>query len=263
MSLTLQNLSYQLGKKIILTDITCQIKPGKLTAVMGLNGAGKSTLLRCLSGRLLPSCGNVTLNDQLIQSFEPRERARQIAFVPQDFPTDFPYTVHDFALMGRHPWRKGLSDTPIDNRFVQAALERLKLSSFADRSITTLSGGERQRVLLARALVQDTPILLLDEPANHLDIKTRVALLDLLSRICREDGKTIVAVMHEVRDVAQHFDEAILLKDGRLHFAGAIKEAMTRAHLQATFDMDVFPYVGFDKFPTQPAAGSCGFPNDF
>lgn len=249
MSLALQNLACRLGQKTILTDITCQVKSGSLTAVMGLNGAGKSTLLRCLSGRLLPSSGSVTLNDKLIQSFEPRQRARQIAFVPQDFPTDFPYTVHDFALMGRHPWRKGLIDTPDDNRHVQTALKRLELLPFADRSITTLSGGERQRVLLARALVQDTPILLLDEPANHLDIKTRIALLDLLSRICREDGKTIVAVMHEVRDVARHFDEAILLKNGRLHFSGTIKDTLTRANLQATFDIDVFPYAGFDLLP--------------
>lgn len=221
-----------------LRGASLTITQGSLTAIMGLNGAGKTTLLKVISGALKPTSGTVTISGQALNALSSKKRAQTVAFVPQDFPTDFPFTVSEFVAMGRFARRTGFFETPTDQNAVNDSLAKLNLSSFAFRRINSLSGGERQRVLMARALLQDAPVLLLDEPLNHLDVKNRLFILDLIAAE-RRSGRTIVAVMHDFQEVARHFDGAVLLKNGQVAFQGTVSQAFAPALLTDVFEVDL------------------------
>lgn len=235
----LQNISHAFGKKSVLTAVSSGIAAGKLTAIMGLNGSGKTTLLNIMSGLISPDEGQVMLDKTPLKKLSARERAKNLAHVPQDFHTEFPFTVKEFVQMGRFAWQDEPGFQQVDSVILNDILVRLDLASLAARPVHTLSGGERQKVLLARSLVQNTPLILLDEPLNHLDIKNRLFLLNLLKAENRQHGKTIVAVLHDLQAVKNHFDEAVLLKNGQVIFAGAVNEALTPKHILKTFEVDV------------------------
>lgn len=237
-SFLLENLTYIFpGGRALLRDLNASIRPGSLTAVMGLNGAGKTTLMRLLSGALTPSSGRVLWEGRDARTLNAKERARHLAFVPQDFPTDFPFTVSEFAAMGRFARQEGFFPGAEDGKIANAALERLGLKDFRERLIGSLSGGERQKLLLARALVQDAPVLLLDEPLNHLDIKNRLSTLKLLTEENRA-GRTITAVMHDLREVRAHFSDVLFLKDGNLFFCGSVREGFREDLLRDVFEVE-------------------------
>ena len=235
----LQTITYHTStKKVLLHDLNLVIEPGQMTAIMGLNGSGKTTLLKVLSHILKPTIGSVFYDTKNLQRFSTKELARHIAFVPQDFPTDFPFTVFEFVMMGRFPWQKSLFNQAADNKIVQAVLHDLELQDFANRSIAHLSGGEKQRVLMARALAQQTPVILLDEPLNHLDIKNKIGILKILKKQNRKNQKTIIAVMHDLHDVKANFDHVIFLKNGTLAFQGDIASAFRHDLIQDVFEID-------------------------
>ncbi len=237
MILQTQNLSFAYSAgPAVLKNITLGLRAGALTAVLGLNGCGKTTLLKLLSGYFKPTAGSVLWQGGSLRDFSAIQLARQISFVPQDFPTDFPFLVQEFVMMGLFPWKKTFFDSAEDIQKIESILARLELTTFARRPVNQLSGGERQRVLLARALAQQTNLILLDEPLNHLDIKHRVAMLKLLRNLCHEHDKTIVAVMHNLDEVLRHFDDVVLLKQGETLFAGN-KNDLSRSLLQKTFDL--------------------------
>lgn len=216
----------------LLSDVTVGISRGAMVAVMGLNGAGKTTLLKILSGYLTPSAGEAVVKTS------DKTLAQTVAFVPQDFPTDFPFTVLEFVMMGRFAWRKGFFNRAADFDKVRSVLKRLFLEGFENRLVSTLSGGERQRVLLARALAQDTDAILLDEPVNHLDIRNKIEILNLIKEENRTHGTTIVAVMHDPSDVQAYFNEVLLLKAGRLKYFGGLSEAFTSGLVRDVFGVD-------------------------
>jgi iron complex transport system ATP-binding protein len=238
MLIEFENVSLSLRGKPILRDISLNISCGVRCAIMGLNGAGKTTLLKLLSRFFQPDAGLHRIAGRAAMSHSARELARLIAYVPQDFPTEFPFTIWEFVMMGRFAWQKGIFPGEGDVRVVRDILFRLDLEPFAGCTIDTLSGGERQRVLLARALAQDTQVILLDEPLNHLDIKNRLFVLDLL-RAENAAGRTIVAVMHDFREVSTHFEEVMFLQDGALLFHGPVAAGFTPAWLRAVFDVEV------------------------
>lgn len=241
----LNNVTYSVGSKIqkcILDSVTLEIFAGQMTAVVGLNGTGKTTLLKLMSGLFRPSRGTVKIGKHVTSSNgvrkpDARDLARLVAYVPQDFPTDFPFTVAEFVMMGRFVWKKSLFDEPEDVEIVRCTLKRLNLENLSSRLIQTLSGGERQRVLLARALVQETPAILLDEPANHLDIKNKAELYELLQCENRSHGKTIIAVTHDLNDVKKYFHSVILLKEGHCAGHGPTGDLFSSERLSDVFDM--------------------------
>lgn len=236
--LALENISYHVpGKRnlALLQNISFEIAAGSRLAVMGLNGAGKTTLLKILSSYLNPSTGHISINKKSIQEFSSKELARSIAFVPQDFPTDFPFTVLQFVMMGRFAWQNGLFYQQEDFVKVEVVFERLSLRDFKDREISTLSGGERQRVLLARAIVQESPCILLDEPLNHLDIKNKLEILEILKYENEVHKKTIVAVMHDFHDVQKNFRNVLFLKDGQLQYFGPTEQGFEKNKIKAVF----------------------------
>lgn len=238
--LALEKISFHVpGKKnlILLKNISFNIEEGSRVAVMGLNGSGKTTLLKIMSFYFNPSEGYVSLNKKLLPTFSSKELAREIAYVPQDFPTDFPFTVFEFVMMGRFAWQDGLFYQKKDFEKVENILAKLLLHDFRDRVISTLSGGERQRVLLARAIVQESPAILLDEPLNHLDIKNKLEILKILKQE-NKNGKTIVAVMHDFHDVKENFTHVIFLKNGALKYAGRVAEGFESGLLERVFEIN-------------------------
>lgn len=196
----------------ILEDVTFKVESGTFLAIAGPNGAGKSTLLNLLSGTLKPQCGTIHIDGKCIDSYNTKGLAEKIAVVRQEFVPVFDFSVVETVMMARTvSFGPGGFETKMDKETVSDALKATDTTQFAVRSLKTLSSGERQRVFIARALAQNAPILLLDEPTSFLDIGHQVAIYDLLKATQLGQGKTIVAVTHDLNLAAQYCDEALLL----------------------------------------------------
>ncbi|MEO1293576.1 MAG: ABC transporter ATP-binding protein [Pseudomonadota bacterium] len=200
-------------KETVLQPISFELAPGRVLGVVGPNGAGKSTLLRLLYRYQAPTTGVVKIDGVSIWDMSARQAARTVAAVLQEQPTDFALTVREITALGRTPHRKGFgaSNGARDAEIVSDALDRLCLTPYAERDLSTLSGGERQRVMVARALAQEPRLLILDEPTNHLDIRYQLEVLELI----RDLPLTIVTSLHDLNMAAQVCDEILLLQDGR------------------------------------------------
>ncbi|MGB9879370.1 MAG: ABC transporter ATP-binding protein, partial [Anaerolineae bacterium] len=192
MALSARDVAVRFNGATVLGPLDLDIPPGTFAALLGPNGSGKTTLLRVLSGALSPSTGEVLLDNVPLRSYGPREIARRIGVVPQSFHLDFSFTVYETVAMGRYThhglWElRALQDA--DHEKTMAALRAVGIEDLADRPVTQLSGGERQRVVLAQTLAQDTPILLLDEPLNNLDLNHQLAVMQLLGTL-NQQGRT-------------------------------------------------------------------------
>lgn len=238
--LAVHGISYSYGAAPALAGVTFTVEPGVMVAVVGPNGSGKSTLVRCLSRALRPQVGTVLLGGRDLARFSAREVAQRLAVVPQETAIDFDFTVVEVVLMGRQPYlrpwqRESRHDLAIANR----ALELTGTLHLAERPVSSLSGGERQRVVIARALAQEPEILILDEPTAHLDLAYESEILELLARLSREKGLTIIAVLHDLNLAAQYFNQCILLAEGRIVALGPVAEVLTRPHIKAAYGCDV------------------------
>lgn len=233
-----QNLSFLRGEKRILSRLNLSIPTQGVTAVVGPNGAGKSTLLSLLCGVLAPTSGEVSLAGKLINAFERRELAKQLAFLRQDNHLNARLTVRELVCFGRFPHHRGQPDDS-DWRQIDEAIEQLDLSSFANRYLDELSGGQRQRAFIAMVMAQDTPIILLDEPLNNLDMKHSVAIMKKLRAAAEAQGKSIVVVIHDINFAGAYADHIIALKQGELFFEGDAKAFMQEDVLAALYDMPI------------------------
>jgi cobalamin transport system ATP-binding protein len=203
-------LEVTLGDRVVVGPLDLPVAQGSFLGILGPNGSGKTTLLRALTAAAVPSAGTILLGQRPLQEYRPAELARMIGVVPQQFSLDFSFTVEEMVLMGRYARDAG----PADEEAVAAALGATGMTTLAGRFVTELSGGERQRALIAQTLAQETPILLLDEPLNNLDLNHQLEVMQLLSRLHGE-GKTIVVVLHDLNMAAQYCDELVLLDRGR------------------------------------------------
>jgi len=225
--LAVNDLSVELEGRTILSGVGLDVRDGGWLAVIGANGAGKSTLLRALAG-VLPHEGEVLVDDAPVRRLRPRERARLLAYAPQSPALPVDMTVFDYALLGRTPYIPYLGREGRRDREVTASvLERLDLSSFAARPLGRLSGGERQRVVLARALVQQAPVLLLDEPTTALDLGHQQQVLELVDRLRLADGLTVITTLHDLSLAGQYADSMMLLSGGRVAASGSPAEVLT------------------------------------
>ena len=219
----------------VLDGLTFHLPAGGATAILGPNGAGKSTLLHLLLGLLTPQAGEIRLGDRLLAAYSPEQRSRLVSLVPQREHIPFAFRVQEYLLLGRTPYLSLLAQPTADDQArVAAVLDALGLTPLARRQVNTLSGGERQLVLIARALVQHTPILLLDEPLAHLDPGNRQRVLGLLGRLAAQ-GRTVIFTTHAPQAAAQIAERVLLLAGGRLLFAGARDEALTSARLSRLY----------------------------
>ena len=214
------------GRLEVIRDVSLQLHPGEFVGLVGPNGAGKSTLLRVLSGTLPTLSGNITLDGLPLARFTAREIARKIAFVPQSEPTLFDFTVRDVVLMGRHAHIRGLTgEGPEDFAAATRAMAATDTLPLAERPITTLSGGEHRRVLMARALAQEAPVLLLDEPTAHLDLSHQVELLNVIRKRV-EEGATALVALHDLNLAAIFCHRVLLMASGSIAAEGAIQEVL-------------------------------------
>ncbi|HEX6796749.1 MAG TPA: ABC transporter ATP-binding protein [Ktedonobacterales bacterium] len=199
----------------LLHDLSLRVLPGEMVALLGPNGAGKTTVLKLASGVLAPRSGTIRLNGEPLARIGRAEIARRVAVVPQGFSVQFAYTVRQVVELGRTPHRGflGLSGTG-DQEAVERALAETRTAALADRVFNELSGGERQRVILALALAQEAGLVLLDEPTAHLDIRHQVEALELLRRLNRERGLTVVAALHDLNLAARYFPRLVLFARG-------------------------------------------------
>lgn len=224
------------ASKVIAGPFTLALRPGELVCLLGPNGAGKSTLMRTLAGLQPPLAGSLRVGSTPLADLGAGARARQLSIVLTDRVEASGLTVLELVRLGRHPhtgWLGGLSAH--DEAQVQAALAATGTEAFAQRPVGELSDGERQKVLLARALAQDTPVVLLDEPTAHLDLPNRVSLMRLLHRLARQTGKAILLSTHELDLALQAADRIWLLPaDGRLH-AGTPEDLVLSGTFAAAF----------------------------
>ncbi|KAA2258743.1 ABC transporter ATP-binding protein [Solihabitans fulvus] len=211
----------------VVERVSVEVGSGSWLAVIGPNGAGKSTLLKAVAG-LVGRTGEVLLDDRAIGSFGHRERARAVGYSPQTPALPDGLTVTDYVLLGRTPHLRALArESRHDLDVVTDVLARLDLAALAGRQLRTLSGGERQRAVLARVLAQQTSVLLLDEPTTGLDIGHAQALLELIDRLRKEDGTTVVSTLHDLTLAAQYADRLLLLDGGRVAATGTPAQVLT------------------------------------
>lgn len=223
-----------------VAGVDLDVAAGEIVGLLGPNGAGKSTLVRVLSATVGPATGSIRLLGDEIGTLARREIARRVAVVPQEPAFQFPFTVLEVVLLGRHPHLAGLAfESAADIDRARAALARVGAADLAERPIGELSSGERQRVVVARALAQETPLLLLDEPASFLDLRHQVGLFDLLRELAGE-GRGILAVLHDLNLAAEYCDRVILLGAGRVAAAGATADVLTYANLTRLYGTEVY-----------------------
>ncbi|MEM1055889.1 MAG: ABC transporter ATP-binding protein [Bacteroidota bacterium] len=235
--LSASSLSVALGGAPVLRDLALDVREGEWLGVVGPNGAGKSTLLRTVAG-LLPYAGSLTLREREVRDWPGRERAREVALVRQQTDLPFAFSVREVVAMGRAPHLGWLSPLGSDDRErVEAAIEALGLGDLARRPVTALSGGEQQRVLLAQALAQDAPLLLLDEPTAHLDVRHRLDLLDHV-RQWVGDGHTVISALHDLEWAARYADRVLVLRDGEIAALGSPEDVLTQALLADVFGVE-------------------------
>jgi iron complex transport system ATP-binding protein len=236
--LTAQDLTLSYDRRVITEDLSVSIPDNSFTVIVGPNACGKSTLLRALARMLRPTAGSVLLDGQAIGSLPAKKVARTLGLLPQSSITPDGITVADLVARGRYPhqgllhqWSDG------DERIVRESLAATGVESLAERHVDELSGGQRQRVWIAMALAQQTPLLLLDEPTTFLDIAHQVEVLDLCRQLHEEQGRTLVAVLHDLNQAARYATHLIAMRSGTIVAEGPPAEVVTADLVERVFGL--------------------------
>ena len=238
--LKIQDLSVDYGTRRILHEVSFEVRSGEVLALIGPNGAGKSTLIRAVSGVIPIASGQVRTNGDDFAALSTLQRARYIATVPQSVSLPPAYTVWETALFGRTPYLGFLGQpSKTDEEIARQALARVSALPFADRRVGELSGGEQQRVLLARALCQSTPILLLDEPTAHLDLQYQVSLLEVVHELAHKDNLAVLIALHDLNLAAHYADRIALMVAGQIKAEGQPQDVLRRELIEEAYCLPV------------------------
>jgi iron complex transport system ATP-binding protein len=237
--LCIRELHAGYGSREVLRGVDLDVAAGEVVGLVGPNGCGKTTLLNAVT-RLTPwRSGRVTLDGRSVANFTPRNLARRIAVVPQQPAIPAGFTALELVLMGRTPHLGFLEhEGPHDRDLALRALALTGAAAFADRRVGELSGGERQKVVLARALAQETPLLLLDEPTANLDLANQIAIMSLLRRLSRENGMAVLAAVHDLSLASLYCDRLALMAEGRIVAADAPRSVLTPANLRLAYGVE-------------------------
>jgi len=240
MAITVEEVRFGYRGAEVIRGPSFAVPEGAITCLLGRNGSGKTTLIRLVNGILRPYAGSIRVDGLEVTTSSRGAVARRIAFVPQEHQGVFPYGVEELVVMGRNP-HLGLVARPgrQDIAAARAAMEAVGIAHLAGRDYMEVSGGERQLVLIARALTQETPYLLMDEPTSHLDFTNQHAVLAIVRRIARERGVGVLLAMHDPNLALTFADRVIMLREGQVYQMGPSAEVMTPAHLQALYQMSV------------------------
>ena len=220
----------------IIRDFSCTVNPGDFIGFIGPNGSGKTTLLRLLSRALAFAKGNIFFKGQPVSSIGLKAFARKAAFVPQETAVNFPFTVAEIVLLGRIPHLKRMhSETRNDIQIAEHAMELTDTLHLKEKNITEISLGERQRVIIAKAIAQQPELLFLDEPTAHLDIGHQIQILDLLKRLNRDQGLTIIMAIHDLNLAGAYCNRMVLLSRGKVFKEGHPKAVLTYQNIEAVY----------------------------
>lgn len=251
----IEGLGHRFGGTPILHDINATVGHGVLCAVAGANGCGKTTLLRCICGLLHPTEGRVSIAGRSVEEYSARELAQTVSFVRQHHATDVDFSAFEIVQMGRNPYQSRLqNESQADWDIVEQCMKQTGTWHLRFARPGRLSGGELQRVMIARALAQQTPIMLLDEPTSSLDIAHQFEVMELLRRIVAEEHKSVVIVMHDLNLILQYCDEVILLHQGSILYHGGVDEGLSPERVAEVYGIEAMrhsvegrPHLFFSK----------------
>ena len=238
-AVVLDGVEVRYGKEVALAPYSGRVEPGEWIALIGPNGAGKSSLLKAIAG-LVRAGGSVTVGDVALDGADSRRRARHVAYVAQEplIPDDM--SVFDYVLLGRTPYIGYFgTESAHDRDVVRSVIDRLRLGAFTDRMLGSMSGGERQRVVLARALAQEAPVLLLDEPTSALDIGHQQQALELVTELREHQAITVISAMHDLTLAGTYADRLVMLDHGNVVASGSAVEVLTAERLGEVFHVCV------------------------
>ncbi len=235
--LSVEDLSFAYRNHPVLSGVSFDVDAGEIVGLVGPNGCGKTTLIKCVDGMLRPMEGRVMLAGQDLGKMHRREVAREMAYVPQSAGNQTASTVFETVLMGRRPYLNW-TVSPEEEERVITALDLLGLEGLAFRKVAELSGGERQRVMIARALVQETGVVLLDEPTSNLDIRHQMAVMEVLSRLAEERDLAVVIALHDLNLAATYCHRLMVLAGGSIYGYGAPEEVLTQEMLGNVYGIE-------------------------
>mgnify|MGYP002561573351 FL=1 len=221
----------------VLKEISALIRGPQVVSILGPNGVGKSTLIHCINKILEPTGGKVFLDDVETTEYSLKDMAKRISYVPYSSSDTFPLTVVDTVLLGRHP-HAGWKTTDEDLRKVYEVLERLEISDLAMRFFNELSAGQHQKGMLARGLVQEPDVILLDEPTSNLDIRHQLGISRMLRELSRTDGILVIMISHDLNIAARYSDNIILMHEGRIFAAGSPKDVLTEENIRTVYGVE-------------------------
>ncbi|MEA1894868.1 MAG: ABC transporter ATP-binding protein [Euryarchaeota archaeon] len=246
MRLQIRDLSFSYGSTPILKGISMELGSSDVLGIVGPNGAGKSTLIRCIDRILIPQHGTVLLDGQEMKQMSSMEIAKKVGYVPQIISNTFPATVFDTVLMGRRPhlgWRSSEEDIDV----VLEVLAMLKIKYLAMRDFNEISGGQQQKVLIARALAQDAEILLLDEPTSNLDIRHQLEVMEILTKLVKKKGLSVMMAIHDLNLASRYSDRIIMLNGGGIRDVGDPVSVLTAENIQSVYGVEVIVKHEADK----------------
>jgi len=239
----IDDINFYYGNEKVIDRLSIMIEPGKFYGIIGPNGCGKSTFLDLLVKQMQPVSGTIIYNGKNLSVYSKRELSTEIALVPQNFYIDFPFTAKEIVLMGRYPYiSRFASPSSFDIKFVQDIMEITETVEFEKRLITELSGGERQRIVFARALAQDTPLLILDEATSNLDINHTISLLNIAADRVQKQGRTVIAVMQDINLAASFCEYLIFMKQGSVEVHGSTNEILNQKTIRSVFNVETKVY---------------------
>lgn len=239
-AIEVRNLTFSYGKNTVLKDISIKFESGKITTIMGANGCGKSTLFALMTKNLYQKRGNIFLKGKNIQNLTLKEFAKKVAIVTQYNTISEDITVEKLVEFGRTPYKKLMDrSTKEDYEIIYNAMKITGVLPYKDREVSRLSGGQRQRVWIAMALAQDTKILLLDEPTTYLDIRYQIEILELVKRLNKEYGITIIMVLHDINQAIAYSDRIVGLKDGNVVIDGVPQEVINTDSINEIYGINL------------------------
>lgn len=243
MAFEIEKLLFFYEERRVIDDLTIDIEAGKFYGIIGPNGCGKTTLIDLITKHKKPVSGNISYKGKDLSLYSKKELSMEIALVPQNFYINFPFTVEEIVMMGRYPYIPRFSaPSPEDYKIVYDIMKKTGIYKFKDRFITELSSGERQRIVFARALVQDTPVLILDEATSNLDVNYSLTLLNIAAQRVNEKKRTVIAVLQDINLAAIYCDYLLFIKQGSIAAHGNTDEILNRDTLQSVFNVDAKVY---------------------
>ena len=250
--INIQNLHFGYDSRVIFNDLSVTFPQGGFCSILGPNGSGKTTLLKCVTGLLKPDSGTITLNGKPLADYKMMDLARTIAYVPQHQDIVFDISVFDYVLLGRNPYQTPWEmQRPEDKEVVEEALNKCNVWDYRDRLLQALSGGERQRVMVARAMAQQTGIMLLDEPLANIDITHKFEIMDILQELNEEQGVSILIILHDLPIAKAYSKQILLLKEGNVLQYGDRNAVLTEENIRNCFDLTERYAVSEEGFITK------------